>query len=87
MKKKALGKGLKAFLPEEYGIMKEERYAELDIEKLKPSSLQPRLKFNENSIGELASSMKESGILGDRSEEDEPKEKEPDVGGNPPGAE
>lgn len=63
MKKKALGKGLKAFLPEEYGILKEERYAELDIEKLKPSSLQPRLKFNENSIGELASSIKEAGIL------------------------
>jgi len=63
MKKKALGKGLKAFIPEEYGILKEERYAELDIEKLKPSSLQPRLKFNEDSIEELASSIKESGIL------------------------
>ncbi len=63
MKKKALGKGLKAFIPEEFGILKEEQYAELDIEKLKPSSVQPRLKFNEDSIDELASSIKESGIL------------------------
>ena len=63
MKKKALGKGLKAFIPEEYGILKEERFAELDIEKLKPSSYQPRLKFSKDSIEELASSIKESGIL------------------------
>ncbi len=63
MKKKALGKGLKAFIPEEYGILKEEQFAELDIEKLKPSSYQPRLKFSKDSIDELASSIKESGIL------------------------
>lgn len=63
MKKKALGKGFKAFIPEEFGILKEEQYAELDIEKLKPSSVQPRLKFNEDSIEELARSIKESGIL------------------------
>ena len=37
MKKKALGKGLNAFLPEEYGILKEEKFAEVDIEKFKPS--------------------------------------------------
>jgi ParB family chromosome partitioning protein len=63
MKKKALGKGLKAFIPEEFGILKEEQFAELDIEKLKPSSYQPRLKFSKDSIEELASSIKESGIL------------------------
>lgn len=63
MKKKALGKGLKAFIPEEYGILKEERFAELDIEKLKPSSYQPRLKFSKDSMEELSSSIKESGIL------------------------
>lgn len=63
MTKKALGKGLKAFIPEEYGILKEERYAELDIEKLKPSTFQPRLRFNDDSIDELASSIKESGVL------------------------
>lgn len=63
MKKKALGKGLKAFIPEEYGILKEERYAELDIEQIRPNPLQPRLKFDQESIDELALSIKESGVL------------------------
>jgi len=63
MKKKALGKGLKAFIPEEYGILKEERYADLDIDQLRPNPLQPRLKFIPESIDELALSIRESGVL------------------------
>ncbi len=63
MKKKALGKGLKAFIPEEYGILKEDSYADLDIDKLKPNPLQPRLNFTRESIQELARSIKETGIL------------------------
>lgn len=63
MKKKALGKGLKAFLPEDYAILKEERYAELDIDQLKPNPLQPRMKFDQDSLDELARSIKESGVL------------------------
>ncbi len=63
MKKKALGKGLKAFIPEEYGILKEDRYADLDIDQLRPNPFQPRLKFSSESIDELALSIKESGVL------------------------
>lgn len=63
MKKKALGKGLKAFIPEEYGILKEERYADLDIDQLQSNPLQPRLKFSQDSIDELARSIKEFGVL------------------------
>jgi len=63
MMKKALGKGLGAFIPEEFGIIKEERYAELDVEQLKPNPHQPRTKFDETSIDELAQSIKESGIV------------------------
>lgn len=63
MKKKALGKGLEAFIPEEYSILKEERYTELEIEQLKPNPLQPRLKFDQDSIDDLARSIKESGVL------------------------
>lgn len=63
MKKKALGKGLKAFLPEDYDILKEERFVELELEQLKPNPLQPRMKFDQASIDELATSIKESGIL------------------------
>ncbi|MEA3420407.1 MAG: ParB/RepB/Spo0J family partition protein, partial [Acidobacteriota bacterium] len=53
----------KAFLPENHGILKEERFIEIDIEKLKPSPIQPRLKFDEDSIDGLAKSIKERGIL------------------------
>jgi len=63
MKKQALGKGIRAFIPEEYGILKGERYAELDIELIKPNALQPRQKFDEGAIGELALSIKNSGVL------------------------
>ena len=63
MTKKALGKGLKAFIPEEYGILKEERYAEVDLDELVPNPLQPRLKFDGRSIEELAQSIKETGVI------------------------
>ncbi len=63
MTKKALGKGLKAFLLEDYSILKEERYAEVEIEKIRPNPLQPRMKFDKRSIDELAQSIRESGIL------------------------
>ena len=63
MTKKALGKGLGAFIPEEFGIIKEERYAELDVVQLKPNPLQPRTRFDDASIEELARSIRESGIV------------------------
>ncbi|MFW6160294.1 MAG: ParB/RepB/Spo0J family partition protein, partial [Acidobacteriota bacterium] len=63
MKKKALGKGLKAFLPEDYGILKEDRFVEMELENLKPNPLQPRTSFDQGSIEELARSIKETGVL------------------------
>jgi len=63
MKKQALGKGLKAFLSDDYGIFKEDRYAEIDIELIKPNPLQPRKFFDPKTLGELADSIKESGLL------------------------
>ena len=63
MKKKALGKGLKAFLPEEYSILKEEKFIEVDVEKFKPTPHQPRSHFNPETLEELARSIKETGML------------------------
>ena len=63
MKRKALGKGLHAFIPEELSILKDDRYADLDVEQLKPNPLQPRQKFNQESLKELAQSIKTSGVL------------------------
>lgn len=63
MKKKALGKGIRAFIPEEYGILKEERLADVPIGQVKPNPAQPRKKFDEAAIVELANSIKSSGVL------------------------
>jgi ParB family chromosome partitioning protein len=61
--KKALGKGIQAFIPEEYGILKQETYAELDIGLLKPNPAQPRMRFDDAAIEELSRSIKEAGII------------------------
>ena len=63
MTKKALGKGLGAFIPDEFSILKDERFPELDIEELKPNPFQPRMKFDDQTIDELAQSIKETGIV------------------------
>lgn len=63
MKKRALGKGLKAFLPEDYGILKDEKFVDVDVEDLLPNPLQPRQEFDQESISELARSIEETGIL------------------------
>lgn len=63
MTKKALGKGLEVFFPDDYGILKDERYAEVDLEDVIPNPAQPRIRFNPDSIEELARSMKESGVI------------------------
>jgi ParB family chromosome partitioning protein len=63
MKKKALGKGLKAFIPEEYGILKDDRFMELEIERLKPNPYQPRTGFDNQALDELSKSIRETGIL------------------------
>jgi len=63
MTKKALGKGLGVFLPDDYGIIKNERYAEVAIDEVVPNPLQPRLKFDPQSIEELARSIRETGVI------------------------
>ena len=63
MSKKALGKGLGAFIPDEFSILKEERFAELAIEEIKPNPFQPRMRFDDQTIDELAQSIRETGIV------------------------
>jgi len=63
MKKQALGKGIHAFIPEEYGILKDERLADVPIGQVKPNPAQPRKRFDETAIAELANSIKSSGVL------------------------
>jgi ParB family chromosome partitioning protein len=61
--KKALGKGIKAFIPEEFGILKDEKYSEVDIDLIKPNPDQPRVDFRDAAIAELAQSIREAGVL------------------------
>ena len=63
MSKKALGKGLGAFIPDEFSILKDERFAELEIEDVKPNPFQPRMRFDDQTIDELAQSIRETGIV------------------------
>jgi ParB family chromosome partitioning protein len=63
MSKKALGKGLGAFIPDEFSILKDERFAELEIAEVKPNPFQPRMRFDDKTIDELAQSIRETGIV------------------------
>lgn len=54
----ALGKGLEALIPE-----KGEEVVYLDINKIFPREDQPRREFKDESLKELANSIKEKGIL------------------------
>lgn len=60
-KKTGLGKGMAALLP----VMEEDgkRYFSCPIEEIKPNSEQPRKKFSVEKLEELASSIREKGII------------------------
>ena len=61
MKKSRLGKGLDALIPKEN--KQEQQPNLLPIERIKPNKSQPRKNFEEDSIGDLASSIKEKGVI------------------------
>lgn len=56
--KTALGKGLEALIPE-----KGEEVIYLDIDRVFPGEQQPRKAFRDDSLKELAASIKEKGVL------------------------
>ena len=65
MERKALGKGLSALIPEkvlESGEHKEE-IAYVQSGQIKPNPFQPREDFDQQSIEELAQSIKEKGVI------------------------
>ena len=59
MKKIGLGRGLRALIP----VEEEEKIVYISIDKILPNPDQPRRDFSEESLQELASSIKEKGIL------------------------
>jgi ParB family chromosome partitioning protein len=61
MKKKVLGRGLEALIPEVK--QSEPPLNEIDIDRIVPNPNQPRLNFDEKRLEELAASIRENGIL------------------------
>ncbi|OGW90409.1 MAG: hypothetical protein A3A73_05585 [Omnitrophica bacterium RIFCSPLOWO2_01_FULL_50_24] len=77
MKKRALGKGLSALIPDSYAKLMETQKTiredgtkpadsaiqEIDISLIRPNREQPRHRFSDQTIEELAASIREQGIL------------------------
>ncbi|MBI5167474.1 MAG: ParB/RepB/Spo0J family partition protein [candidate division NC10 bacterium] len=62
MTRKALGKGLGALIPEaEEGQV--QGIVEIPLEEIRPNRYQPRKRFQEEKLGELATSIKAHGVL------------------------
>jgi ParB family chromosome partitioning protein len=61
MKKRVLGRGLEALIPDVKPS--EPPTNEIDIDRIVRNPSQPRLKFDEVRLGELAASIRENGIL------------------------
>lgn len=62
MKERGLGKGIRALL-EDFDLEDKSKITNISIDKIKPNPNQPRKNFNENSLKELAESIREKGIL------------------------
>jgi len=63
-RKKALGRGLDALIPDIEGLETSSReYFQCDIELIRPNRYQPRRRFPEKELAELARSIEEQGII------------------------
>src|SRR2546422_10363053 len=66
MHRKALGRGLDALIPAAGGTATMEPptgVRELQVSDIKPNPFQPRVRFDDEAIRELAESIKATGIL------------------------
>lgn len=63
MARKVLGRGLSALLGEETINQSNESYLEIDIDLIEPNSSQPRSRFAEEKLEELAQSIRANGIV------------------------
>jgi ParB family chromosome partitioning protein len=63
-KKKALGRGLNALITMDDNETRGSSYiSEVDLEKIKPNPDQPRVDFDDESMEELAASIKKIGVI------------------------
>lgn len=59
-RKSGLGRGLDALIPVEHPSV---GFAEVELSEIAPNPQQPRVRFDEESLGELAASITEVGVL------------------------
>ncbi len=62
MSKKGLGRGLEALLPE-IEVSDEDKVTEIPLEEISTNPFQPRKRFDDEKIAELAASIREYGVL------------------------
>lgn len=62
MTRRALGRGLSALLSDKPATASEE-FTEIDIDLIEPNHLQPRTRFDESQLEELAQSIKQNGVV------------------------
>jgi ParB family chromosome partitioning protein len=63
MNRKALGRGLSALLGEEKEKAESEGFLEIDLDLIEPNSEQPRTRFTEENLEELAQSIRANGVV------------------------
>lgn len=63
MNRKALGRGLSALLGDESVKKENEEFLDLDLDLIEPNSEQPRTRFTESNLDELAQSIRSNGIV------------------------
>lgn len=63
MNRKALGKGIEALIPEAAGAAGEGGVRELALEAIRPNEEQPRTRFSQETLRELAASLSTHGVV------------------------
>jgi ParB family chromosome partitioning protein len=62
-KRPALGKGLSALIPDVPEVRPGSAAIEIDVDQISPNELQPRQRFEEAGLDELAQSIKANGLI------------------------
>ena len=62
-KRPALGKGLSALIPDVPDVRPGGAPAEVDVDQISPNELQPRHRFEDTRLDELAQSIKSNGVI------------------------
>ena len=62
-RKAGLGRGLDALIPSEAAELVEEEFLQVSVDEIQPNPDQPRSRFDDESLAELAASLKEVGVL------------------------